>query len=61
MHTIQVLELSRAIHSERLAEAERIRHYRRLREQQRQTAQPRITVPRVRRPLMARLHVWRTA
>jgi hypothetical protein len=60
MSTIEVLELSRAIHRERLAEAERIGLYRRLRKQ-RQTAQPRITVQRARRPLLARLHVWRTA
>jgi hypothetical protein len=61
MHPIEVLELSRMIQRERLAEAEQIRTYRRLRELQRQRAQPHAVRHRVRRSVTARLRGWKTA
>jgi hypothetical protein len=61
MHPLEILELSRTIHRERLAEAERIRTYRRLRELQRQSAQPHAVRHRTRRTVTARLLGWKTA
>ncbi|TWH34135.1 hypothetical protein [Isoptericola variabilis] len=59
MHPIEVLELSRTIHRERLAEAEQIRSYRRLRQEHR--TQPHGVRHRTRRPVGAWLHAWKTA
>lgn len=59
MHPIEVLALMRTIDHDRQAEAEQIRTYRRLRVENRRPAQPHLH--RARRPIMARLHAWKTA
>ncbi len=59
MHPLEVLELMRTIDRDRRVEAEQFRTYRRLRDANRRPVQPHLH--RARRPLVARLHAWKTA
>ena len=59
--TLQLLELSKELQRDRLAEAERIHTYRRLRRLQKEQAQPHIRRSRRWRGIARQLPDWRVA